>query len=623
MCGIAGMVIKGKLDEERIEEFIKSSDLMAHRGPDNRGVFREGNVILIHYRLSIIDFDKRSNQPFFSNDNKLVCVYNGEIYNYTDLARKYMIAQRTTSDTEIMIESFNLYGEKIIPKWNGIFSLVIYNRNEKKLNIIRDRLGIKPLYIYEDKNVFLFASESKVILDWLNDFELNLAGLSQYMWFGNTTGTDTIIKNLNKVEPGTVTTFDINSNRIISNYKYWLIQKSVEKKKYTEKQAILKLNNLLERAVERQLVSDAPIGVLLSGGIDSSAIVANASKYYQGKLDTYTAFYDYNSSSKTDLLRARKISKMFNTNHHELEINGSDIIDIFKKLVFQYDEPFGDAANIPLYQLSNLCSNDKRVILQGDGGDELFAGYRRYNVINSLLFWRLTSYSYPFLINKHWKQRMKRTNFILNQSSYSNLMAYYLSSEVPSKNPYQIFNKFFERKLHLENWKKDYENANLIFGKENKIQRLLYTDTKILLPNTYLEKVDKATMYASIEARVPFLDNELVDFSLSLSSDLKIKKNQKKYLLKKALEGTIPSEILYGPKKGFDAPYYEWLRKDLYSFAKDIFSKANQDIFDSKKCFKLLEDHKAGKEGIGSLLWKTLVLAYWVSIYEKKGKLKR
>jgi asparagine synthase (glutamine-hydrolysing) len=286
MCGIAGLIAKKNIDKDQFTNFIKSSELMNHRGPDYRGIFQEDNVLLIHYRLSILDLDKRSNQPFYSKSKKNICVYNGEIYNFKEIANTNNLETITTSDTEVMIETFEKNSFSAIKNWNGIFATAIYDRENKKIHILRDRLGIKPLYIYENEDVLLFASEAKVILNWLESFELNYKGLSQYMWFGNTTGEQTMIENLIKLKPGTVNTYSTVDGSCLNKKEYWSIKNDIKENKLSEKETIEEIKIKLETAVSRQLVSDVPIGVLLSGGIDSSSMVAFASKNYSSKIDT-------------------------------------------------------------------------------------------------------------------------------------------------------------------------------------------------------------------------------------------------------------------------------------------------------------------------------------------------
>lgn len=617
MCGIAGLIFKRKIQEERVQDYIKSSDLMNHRGPDHKGVYQDENVLLIHFRLSIIDLDSRSNQPMFSQDDSAVMVYNGELYNYLDLKSKYNISATTTSDSEILLESFLKSSGEAVGQWNGIFASVIYEKEEKRVHLIRDRFGVKPLYLYEDENVLAFASEAKVILDWLPQFKLNLKVLNQFIWFGNTTGSESHVKGLYKADKGVITTCGIGSDFTQYKKTFWSIG-DVDEIKISDTEAIQETRFLLEKAVSRQLVADVPFGVLLSGGIDSSSIVALASQNYEKKIDTYSVEYDYNIGGESELAKAALIAKRYKTNHHEMVVTTNDVKEIFEKLVFQYDEPFADPASIPLYQLARACSKDKRVILQGDGGDEFFAGYRRYNAMNDYWFWKTASKFYGLIPDRRWRERMKRINFVYGQSDFGKTLAYYMTEEVPYKSPLNIFSEEVKHRISFKNFSADYET--FIDSKKclDRVQMMLYADTEILLPHRYLEKVDKATMLESIEARVPFLDNDLANFALGLPSTQKVRKGQKKYLLKKAMEDLVPKEILHGPKRGFDVPFREWLRTDLYDFAKEQFLEADNSVLDSQTLVKLLEKHKNKVADYSTLLWKALVLTYWLRIYEDK-----
>ena len=544
-------------------------------------------------------------------------VYNGELYNYKELGSKYHISARTTSDSEILLESFIKSSGKVVDQWNGIFAAVIYNKEEQKIHFMRDRFGVKPLYIYEDNSVIAFASEAKVILDWLPKFTMNLKVLTQFIWFGNATGSETIVNTLKKADKGVVTTIHFNENFKQFKNTFWSIHQ-VDQIEIAEEDAIARTREFLKQAVSRQLISDVPIGVLLSGGIDSSSIVAFASQQYGKRLDTYSVEYDYNIGGESELDKAALIAKRYNTNHHELKVTSNDVKDIFEKLVFQYDEPFADPASIPLYQLARCCSQDKRVILQGDGGDEFFAGYRRYNAMGDYWFWKYASKFYCFIPDKRWQERMKRINFIYGQTKFSRTLAYYMTEEVPYKRPLDVFSREIKFKMMKECFSSDYDDFIKSIEQYDRVQKMLYADMEILLPNRYLEKVDKATMLESVEARVPFLDNDLTDFALSLSSKLKVKKGQKKYLLKKAVAGLVPNEILYGPKRGFDVPFREWLRTDLYDFAKEQFVSSDDRVMDSKALLELLYKHKNREADYSTLLWKALVLTYWVEIYSNK-----
>ena len=373
MCGIAGLVAKRFLSDERFADFVQSSKIMRHRGPNNSGVFRQENLVLIHHRLSILDLDARSNQPFSSASGRHTMVYNGEVYNFREIARQLTFAPRTSSDTEVVIESFERNGRTAVKDWNGIFAAAIFDSQNQRLHLCRDRFGVKPLYVYESDEVLAFASEAKVLLDWLPSFSINRSVIEQYMWFGNSTGQDCFIDGLWKLLPATHVTIDTRIGEIIDQSSYWSIN-DVEQIKPSRQVAAEEVGRLLESAVRRQLVADVPVGVLLSGGVDSSSIVAFAAKHYGRPLDTYTVEYDFNIGGRSELDQAAKVARLFNTNHSELRVDSSHVQDIFSDLVFQYDEPFADSAAIPMYQLAKECSIDKRVILQGDGGDELFGG---------------------------------------------------------------------------------------------------------------------------------------------------------------------------------------------------------------------------------------------------------
>lgn len=619
MCGIAGIVVKNGQSAELFGQFRKSASLLMHRGPDHNEDIQYNNILLIHYRLSIIDLDKRSNQPYTSGDQNYITVYNGEIYNFNELKQTYRINCRTLSDTEVMLESFARKGTDVVHEWNGIFAIAILDKLKNKLVLVRDRFGVKPLYYFEDKNVFLFASEAKVIFNFLQTFQIDIEGLAQYLWYGNTISEHSIVKGVKKFTPASFMEVDLNENVTSKTSLYWKISGTVNTE-YSFHEAKDRVKDLLSNAVKRQLISDVPLGVLLSGGIDSSAIVAFASKHVDKPLDTYSIEYDFNIGGISELPRAAMIARKFKTNHHELKVETRNILDTFRHLVFQYDEPFADAASIPLYLLAKDCSRDKTVILQGDGGDEIFAGYRHYNILGWLNFWKVTSkLFYKFIQNPSWYERMKRIAFLLNQKEDAYKMAYFLTEDVPYHSPFEIINGSFQNEIKHTNPFSPYIEVNEEFKKENIVQRMLYADTKIQLPHTFLEKVDKATMLCSVESRVPFLDNELTEFVLGLPSEFKIKRGEKKYLLRQSLTGLIPGEVLNGKKRGFDVPFKIWLKTSLYEFAKSCFQNLPSDtILNKGHLIKLLEQHKQNKGNHGPVLWKALILAHWLEMYQQK-----
>jgi asparagine synthase (glutamine-hydrolysing) len=619
MCGIAGLIVKSGENYD-FAKFKEATKLIAHRGPDNFGEYYSGNLALFHYRLSIIDIEERSNQPFATDNKNKMMVYNGEIYNYHELSDKYKPQLHTTSDTEVILKIFDEHGDKILSELNGIFVAAIHDKINNSLTLVRDRFGVKPLYVYEDESFIAFASEAKIILKWLKSFKLNIQGLSEYLWYGNTLSNQTLIKNLIKFTPGTSTEIDLNTFQR-ADKTYWTITSDETRKNHDSfETAIVKTRDLLEAAVKRQLMSDVPVGVFLSGGIDSAAITAFASKHFTGKLNTYSVEYDFNVGG-SELALAGITARKFKTDHHEMKVESKNIVDDFQKLVFQYDEPFADSANFPLYLLSKQCSQDIKVVLQGDGGDELFAGYRRYNLLHRLNFWKYFSmFLSKVLLNKFLRHRAERMTVALSQKSDAMRMALLLTETTTITRPEEIFQESWKHILLNKNPFRAYQEKNEKFKHEELVQRMLYTDFEILLPHTYLEKVDKATMLTSIEARVPFLDNDLTEYILYLPSNYKVLKGEKKYLLRKSLEGIVPDQILAARKKGFNVPIKEWLRTSLYEYAKSKFTdfKDNDHIIDINYLLKLLEEHRNSIKDHGIILWKALVLITWLEFYKDK-----
>lgn len=618
MCGISGILVKrNNIDE--IERFEKATALMHHRGPDHFGKYIHNGVGLFHHRLSIIDLDARSNQPFFSASQKIKTIFNGEVYNYRDLATKHQLTLRTTSDTEVITELFEKYGTHAIQEFNGIFSAAFLDEHKHTLHLTRDRFGVKPLYLYEDDAVILFSSEAKVILEFLTAFSLDFQGLSEYLWFGNTTSGGTLIKGLRKVEPGTIVEIDLAAKKIRTEIKFWNLA-TVQPVAPAMGDAVATVRQKMEKAVQRQLMSDVPIGVFLSGGVDSSAITAMASKYSGGKLNTFSVAYD---AGESELPQAAMVARKYRTNHHELKVEYKDMVRIFDDLVFQYDEPFADAASIPLYLLSRACKNDITVVLQGDGGDEFFAGYRRYNFLKYITWWKagaaLGNVLAPSAIIR---QRLGRVAHALNQSQDHIRMALLLSQDTPLNDPYQMIHQRLQKVLEstqpfIAHQRMDEQVKHL-----DPVQKMLYADVGILLPNTYLEKVDKATMLCSIESRVPFLDNELADYALALPSRYKLKRGRKKFILKKAVEDLVPAEILNGKKKGFGIPYRTWLRTSLHDYAYETLEAARPlEVLNVDFLQRLLAEHKAQTKDHGMILWKSLVLTTWLNRYKHKFNL--
>lgn len=617
MCGITGYF---NFEEGR-DKLIKATSILEHRGPDDSGLFYFKKCGLGHRRLSILDLSNAGHQPMESQTGRFQIVYNGEIYNYLELKSELVnhgISFEGHSDTEVIVNGFELFGNSYFKRLNGIFAIAIFDTQLEKLFLARDRFGVKPLYLYQLEGLVVFGSEIKSILEiFPSERTINQKALHEFLYFGYSLGENTLWSGIKKVLPGNI--IEIDSNNSVSITKYWSHQKdiSIIKTTNTEAEVIKKVYDLLENAVRRQLISDVPIGIFLSGGIDSSAITAIASKNYNDKIKTYSAGFDFDNGNN-ELPLAAKTAKKFGTDHSELFIKGEDLPNIIEKLVWHHDEPFSDAANLPLYLMTEKVKGECKVILQGDGGDELFGGYPRYHIMHKFkkysIIFKSLNFLRPVISNKFIRDKTDRFYPLFNENN-ENKFAKFLSEEKQGI-PELMYSDNIGNKIKNSNPFQRYIDVAKEFEfLDDDVQRLLWIDTKIILPDQFLEKVDKSTMANSVEVRVPFLDYELADYMLALPSALKVKHGIKKYLLKKALENVLPKEVLYGPKRGFGVPYGNWLKGPLYDYMN---SKLHSDyikdieIFDYSVLDMRIKEHKLGINNWGFTLWKALNLSIWL-----------
>jgi len=608
VCGICGYVSQKEIDIEEMNSTI------THRGPDNQNYLKNKNLALGHTRLSILDLSDDSNQPMVSKNGRYIIVYNGEIYNFLDLKKelKYLgVVFNKESDTEIILEGFGYWGVKIFEKLNGMFAFSIYDKKLNKLYITRDRFGVKPLYYYHNGEDLIFGSEIKAIIaSKVIKKELNYQGLYEYLHFATTLGENTFYKGIKKLEAGEYITYDIEKHKLkIDRYKS---NHDITQTKDSFEEAVSKTKRVFENAVKRQLIADVPVGIFLSGGIDSTAITAYATKHYKGKIKTFSAGFDFNNGDN-ELDNAKYIADFYNTEHNEMHIKGEDIINILEDVNYYFDQPFGDAANIPLYLMSKELKGKEKVILQGDGGDELFAGYHRYIRLYHYDSYKAVSKLFPLFKKVIPKSSSKykglRFLFALYQKDPSKEMAYILSQEMFDEDPADYLNESTKSRLKEVNPFQRYQYFYEKFKKLDPVNRALYTDINIILPDLYFEKVDRATMANSLEIRVPFLDNELAQYAMSLPADYKIKGKDKKYILKKAFEDVVPKKILYGPKKGFGVPFQHWLRTSMKDF---MLKNIRESELYNKKIETLMQEHISKKKDNGYILWKLLNLVLWL-----------
>lgn len=621
MCGFLG--VEGEVSSN---QFLEALLTIEHRGPDAHSVAELDDIKLGHVRLSILDLTEAGTQPMSSECGRYTIAYNGEVYNFKELASEYHLdGLKTRTDTEVILRLFAMLGVESFKLLNGMFAFAIYDSLEKKLFLTRDRLGIKPLFLFKSSTHIAFSSEIKA-LDALGLLEhsVNKDALHEWSYYGNTLGRNTLWPGVQRVLPGKYLEVDIDDREkpSIQEHSYWSVEQQVANKRVFSgslDDAIVDTQKHLQTAVTRQLVSDVPVGVFLSGGIDSSAITAIAGRELGSKLSTYSVKFDFDEYAN-ELPKARMVAQRYGTDHHEFEIGGYDVADTVVKMVHHHDHPFSDAANIPLFLLAEQVKHRTKVILQGDGGDELFAGYQRYKTLGQLPVMRLAArIGRPvneFLPkNAGYYSRRRYINALFKTQDYE-LMAALLTVEDDCDPPTRIFEPAVRAQIETMPYNLRYKLLERDFQEEELVNRMLVVDAKIILPDIFLEKVDRASMAASVEVRVPFLDNDLVDFCLSLPASYKLRKGQQKYLLKKALEGMVPNEILYGPKTGFGVPFGYWLRgplKDLLFDQLSDFRKHNPNILDVDKLTDMHSEHCSGARDFGFLLWKVLNLALWAN----------
>lgn len=620
MCGIVGVYnFRNSLVSR--ESLVNSNETIKHRGPDSGDVFIHENVGLGHRRLSIIDLNAVANQPMHSSDGRYVIVFNGEVYNFLEL-RESLISQfgstfKSSSDTEVVLEAYIRWGTNSFKQLNGMFALAIFDKEQNNIVVTRDRYGIKPLYYFKDDNQFVFASEIVAVKTYLGssvNSKINYQALSEYAWFGNSLGGNTLFENIKELLPAR---FLKVSGEGIEINRFWQAAEIRDNIDISEDTVVNTVKVLMEESVKRHLISDVPVGIFLSGGIDSSVITALASKHYSGRIKTYSVGFDFDKGIN-ELPKARMIAKKFNTDHHEVQVEAKNLPEVIERLVDAHGEPFGDAADIPLFLLTKQVKDDVKVVLQGDGGDEIFGGYSRYFTLGKQKYfkpWALVSkLPWELISNTSIRQKVRFLDAITSKND-ADRIALLLTMESKRQSPTEIFSELAKTRLAGFDPFKRYRELDQEFKEKDLIQRLFNVDLSCILPDTFLEKVDKSTMANSIEIRVPFLDNNLVEFALSIPSSLKVKNGVKKYLLKKAFDDIIPHEILYGPKTGFGVPYSFWIQKPLLEYLKNNINDPvvkRSNLLDIEKINRLVQKHASGAGNYGFLLWKCLILAIWI-----------
>jgi asparagine synthase (glutamine-hydrolysing) len=605
----------------------RMTDAIEHRGPDDAGWVLKGSCGLGMRRLSIIDL-AGGQQPISNEDGSVWIVFNGEIYNHVEL-REELVKRghkfRTQSDTEAIVHAYEEYGEDCPKKLNGMFAFAIWDQNKRTLFIARDRLGIKPLYYYHDSTQFVFGSELKSILQVDSvPREVDPVALDVYLTVEYIPAPYTIFKNIAKLLPGHHLTLKDGQARI---GKYWEL--NFREQDRPEGEIMEELLALLQDAVRVRLMSDVPLGALLSGGIDSSAIVALMSKVMDRPVQTFSI--GFKEATYNESQHARTIARHFNTKHHESIIE-ANALDLTEKLVGHLDEPFGDFSIFPTYLVSKMAREQVTVALSGDGGDELFAGYDTYvankignaygripKLIRHGFLENLISRMPPTEKKKGLINRAKRFAEGMRLPAdlqHARWMIFLQESEKT-----QLYSPDLQAALHgLDS----YGFIRQYFGDtrtSDELNRQLYVDIKTYLVDDILVKVDRMSMATSLETRVPFLDHRLVEFTATIPSRFKLKGKSTKHILKQSLSNILPSEILQRGKEGFSIPIKNWLKEDLKPIMLDILDPAvvqRQGFFDPEFVQRLTNEHLTGVENHSHRLWAMMVFGIWQDIYLRK-----
>ncbi len=633
MCGIAGLI--SSRPEGQIGAMLKS---IRHRGYDNEGIYvspvfgdRQFKTCLGHRRLSIIDTSAAGNQPFFSENKRFAITYNGEIYNYRMVREELEVKGyrfKTDSDTEVLINAFQEWNVDCLAKLNGMFAFAVWDDLEKKLYLVRDRAGIKPLYFTKIGDQFLFASEIKAILaSRLIKAELDLEGLDQFMTFLWTVHDKTLFNGVFQLPPAH---FLIWKNGEVSTKEWWDLDYSQEEKGRTEKYWREKTLDTLTKVTQMEMIADVPLGAFLSGGVDSSSIVALMTKFAKQKVRTYTTGISERDLSfdiiPDDVEWSRKVANILPIEYNETILE-PDLTELLPKLVYHQDAPVIDMA-IPSFLLSRQARTTSKVMLSGMGGDEIFAGYPRHlamraagmtdfipsavrrplmKSIDTMLYGgvkgKLTAplrnaKKFARSAGKDFEERYLGFGTYFSEEMKSRIYLSGLRSEMRSFDAYSQHRRFFDKCRNI-----------------SPLNRLLYVDFKTFMPALNLDTTDKTSMAANLEVRVPFLNHEMIELSARIPASLKIKGIKRKYILKKAVESILPKEIIWRKKAGFSAPIRSWLRTSLKPMIDDLLAEETikrRGLFDHNEVRAIIGANESGREDFNLQVFQLLTLEIWM-----------
>lgn len=637
MCGIAGLLDPALIgaEGELVKRARAMSDAIAHRGPDGSGVWSDASagLALSHRRLAIVDLTSSGAQPMLSTDQRWVISYNGEIYNATEMRRVPELANvswRGTSDTEVILESVARRGlDRTLADMNGMFAIALWDRESRTLHLVRDRLGIKPLFYASVDGAVRFASELKgFFAASKRRFDIDPASVASFLRFGYVPAPWSILRGISKLMPGEIVSFDAHGKE--SRRCYWSMRDVArdglaKPLSLSDIEAEQRLHDLLADAVSRQMISDVPLGAFLSGGVDSSLVAALMVEAGRGPVKTFSiGFPDFGFDESP---HAAAVARHLGTAHTELVIDGQHAIDVVPQLAEMYDEPFADSSQIPTHLVSKLTRAHVTVALSGDGGDELFAGYNRYRLSQAL--WRRLAWLPPGLRGALSRAIRALPTGMLNAveqiaprgtlpgqladkaEKFADILlldaaGIYLRLVSQYPDPAGLTPGFAEHPLSFGADKDLAGNASVL-------RQMQFRDTITYLPDDILQKVDRASMAVALEARPPLLDHRVAELSWQLPDRFHIRNGETKWLLRRVLDRYVPRELIERPKMGFGVPLADWLRGPLREWAEDLLDerKLGEQFINVRQVRELWKEHLSGRRNWAYALWNVLMFESW------------
>jgi asparagine synthase (glutamine-hydrolysing) len=631
MCGICGVLHFGPTPVRPDAVLInRMTDVLKHRGPNDRGVWVNGRIALGHRRLSVIDLSPLGRQPMANEDGSVQIVFNGEIYNFRELKDRFGLAQRghvfrSRTDTEVLVHLYEELGIEMFRELNGMFAFALWDARRQELHLVRDPFGVKPLFYTRQGERLLFGSEIKSLLqDPSVPRKANLQALHDFLTFDYIPGTQTAFEGIHEVPPGQWITIDANGQ--FTTGRFFGLS-FVEDGSLSEQIAIERSRELMDLAVKRQLVADVPVGVLLSGGMDSSTLVALMQQHTTEPIHTFSVGFE--DASFNELPYARMVADTFHTTHHEVVITPEMVRDLLPKYLDYIDEPYADGSAIPTYYVCEIAKDDVVVVLSGEGGDEAFAGYETYTAHKvSRWFGKVPRWIRQGLIaplvnclpvsHKKLSLEFKLKRFLGGQDLPPALAHVWWRIVLTGAQKLDLYAPRVREQMIPEPPERHFQEVFGQSGAKDVLNRLLHVDASVFLPDDLMIKNDRMSMAHSLEARVPLTDPELTEFLSRVPARLKLPGLRKKHLMRRAMADKLPSVILNKKKVGLEMPYSRWLKQELSDVRKKYFDPERiraTGLFRPEAINTLVDEHVGGRHDHGRALWGLLNYLMWHERY--------